>query len=92
MSRLAEHLAQTDQRIHELTARIDLCRDRVARRSEDPALAEQAEQSLPAMSAQLEELERYRMRLSYAVEVEASSSPQAEQSPRRGPLIPRYMR
>jgi hypothetical protein len=91
MSSLTNHLAKTDHHIRELTQRIDLHRNRVARRSKNPALAEQANQLLSAMRAELAELTRYRKRLIGALEVEASLSPLAE-TPRRGPIIPPYMR
>lgn len=92
MSSLINHLAKTDHRIRELTQRIDLYRNRVARRSKNPALAEQADQLLPAVSAQLDELARYRKRLIRALEVDASLAPLPGTIPRRYPLIPRYMR
>lgn len=92
MSSLINHLAKTDHRIRELTQRIDLYRNRIARRSKNPALAEQADQLLPAMSAQLDELGRYRKRLIHALEVDASLAPQASNIPPRHRLIPRYMR
>ena len=58
MSSLINHLAKTDDRIGELTQRIELYRIRVARTSKNPALAEQAHQLLPAMRAELAELTR----------------------------------
>jgi hypothetical protein len=92
MSRLAHPLTQTDRRIRELTQQIDLYRNRVARRFKNPALAEQATRLLPAMSAQLGELTRYRKRLLRAVEIETILSPQDEDVGRRYPGIPRHIR
>jgi hypothetical protein len=92
MSSLTNPLAKTDHRIGELTQRIDLCCNRVARGSKNPALAEQAHQLLPAMRAELAELTRYRKRLIRALDVETSLSPLADNIPRRSPVIPRYMR
>ena len=91
MSSLTNHRAKTDHRIRQLTQRIDLYRNRVARLSKNPALAEQANQLLPAMSAQLAELARYRKRLVHALQVEAYLSPHDKMED-RPPLIPRYMR
>jgi hypothetical protein len=92
MSRLTDHLAQTDLRIAELTQQIDLHRNRLARKSNDPVSPEQARQLLPAMSAELEELARYRIRLLHAVEVEALLAPRDDTVPRRHCIVPRYMR
>ena len=86
MCRLTNQLARIDRRIRELTQRIDLYRNRVARRSKNPALAEQADKLLPAMCAELDELGRYRKRLMHALEVEAFLSPD------RHPRIPHYVR
>lgn len=91
MSALTKHLAKTDHRIGELTEQIDLYRDRVDSGLENPALAEQAQQLLPALRAELAELTRYRKRLIGAIEIAASLSPEAA-PPRRGPVIPPYMR
>jgi hypothetical protein len=92
MSSLTNHLERTDHRIGELTQRVDLYRNRIARRSKNPALAEQADRLLPAMHAQLDELARYRKRLIHALAVEAYLSPQANNIARRHPRIPRYVR
>jgi hypothetical protein len=66
-------------------------RNRVARRSRNPALADQAAQLLPAMCKKLEELTRYRKRLAHALEVDAYLSSQ-DRAADRSPLVPRYMR
>jgi len=71
MSPLAGRVARTDRRIRELTERIELYRNRVARRSMNPALAAQANQLLPAMCAEREELVRYRKSLLHALELQA---------------------
>ena len=91
MSSLTNHLAKTDYRISELTEQINLHRNRVHKELENPALAEDAQQLLPALGAELAELTQYRKRLIRALEVEASLSPVAA-PPRRGPVIPPYMR
>ena len=91
MSSLTNHLAKTDYRISELTEQINLHRNRVHSELENPALAEDAQQLLPALDAELAELTQYRKRLIRALEVEASLSPVAA-PPRRGPVIPPYMR
>jgi hypothetical protein len=92
MSSLTNHLAKTDQRIREQTRRIELYRNRVARRSKNPAMAEQADQLLPVVQSHLNDLQRYRKRLIHALQVEAFLSLQADNIPRRRPPIPRYMR
>jgi hypothetical protein len=92
MSKLINQLARTDHRIRKQTQRIDLYRNRVARRSKNPALAEQANAMLPAMCVELVELGRYRKRLMHALEVEAFLSPKAANGPDRHPRIPRYAR
>jgi hypothetical protein len=91
MSHLSERLARIDRLIHGLTSRIELYRNRVARKSQNPALADQAAQLLPAISTKLDELIRYRKRLAHALEVEAYLSPQ-DRIADRPPLIPRHMR
>jgi len=80
-----------DRLIRALTLRIELYRNRVARKSANPALADQAAQLLPAMCAKLDELARYRKRLAHALEVEAYLSPEDREAD-RPPLVPRYMR
>ena len=75
MSHLAGRMARTDRHIRELTERIELYRNRVARKSRNPALAAQANQLLPAMCAKREELVRYRKSLLHALELEAYLSP-----------------
>jgi hypothetical protein len=92
MSRLTKSLARTDGAIRELTGRIELYRNRIARRSKNPALAEQAAQLLPNASAALDELVKYRKRLLHAAEVEAYLSPHDVTNPARPALIPRYIR
>ena len=69
-------VARTDRQIRELTQRIELYRNRVARKSKNPALAAQANQLLPAMCAKRHELVRFRKRLVHALEVEAYLSAQ----------------
>jgi len=76
MSRLSSRLARTDERIRELNREMELCRNRVARKLKNPALAEQANRVLPALSADLGELLRYRKRLLRAVHAEDVLSPQ----------------
>jgi hypothetical protein len=76
MTHLSDRLTRTDRLIRELTLRIELYRNRVARRSRNPALADQATQLLPATCKKLEELARYRRRLAHALEVDAYLSPQ----------------
>jgi hypothetical protein len=76
MSRLAGRLSRTDRQIRELTERIELYRNRVARRSRNPALAAQANELLPAMCAKREEPVRYRKSLVHALELEAYLSPE----------------
>jgi len=92
MSRLTSRLARTDQGIRELTQRIDLYRNRIARSSKNPALAEQATKLLPAASTTLSELVQYRKRLLHALEIEAFLSPQEVTFPTRRPQLPRYIR
>jgi hypothetical protein len=92
VSSLTTRLAKTDARIQELTQQIDLCHKRIARRSRNPALAEQAHQLLLARRAELAELMRHRKRIIRALEIVASLSPHAESMPRRSPVIPRYLR
>jgi hypothetical protein len=70
MSQLAGRIARTDRHIRELTERIELYRNRVARRSKNPALAAQADQLLPAICAKRRELVRYRKALQHALELE----------------------
>jgi hypothetical protein len=91
MSRLADRLARIDRLIRALTQRIDLYRNRIARKSKNPALADQASQLLPAMCAKLDELARYRNRLIHGLEVEAYLSPY-DRIADRPPVVPRYMR
>jgi hypothetical protein len=92
MSRLTKSLARTDGAIRELTGRIELYRNRIARRSKNPALAAQAAQLLPSANAALDELVKYRKRLLHAAEVEANLSPHDVANPARPALIPRYIR
>jgi hypothetical protein len=92
MSRLTKSLARTDGAIRELTGRIELYRNRIARRSKNPALAEQAAQLLPSANAALDELVKYRKRLLHAAAVEAYLSPQDLTNPARPALVPRYIR
>ena len=92
MSRLTKSLARTDGAIRELTGRIELYRNRIARRSKNPALAEQAAQLLPSASVALDELVKYRKRLLHAAEVEAYLSPHDVTNPARPSMIPRYIR
>jgi hypothetical protein len=91
MTHLRDRLARSDRLIRGLTGRIELYRNRVARRSRNPALADQAAQLLPEMCKKLEELARYRKRLAHAREVDAYLSPQ-DRAANRPPLVPRYMR
>jgi hypothetical protein len=67
MSRLTTRLARTDQGIRELSRRIERYRNRIARRTNNPAFAEQATQLLPTATAALTELVRYRKRLLHAL-------------------------
>jgi hypothetical protein len=76
----------------ELTGRIELYRNRIARRSKNPALTEQATQLLPSANAALDELVKYRKRLLHAVEVKAYLSPHDVTNPARPSLIPRHIR
>jgi hypothetical protein len=92
MSRLTSRLARTDGAIRILTRRIELYRNRIARKSKNPALAEQATQLLPAAQAALVELVQYRKRLLHALEMEDFLSPQESTLPTRHPLVPRYLR
>jgi hypothetical protein len=92
MSRLTNSLARTDGAIRELTGRIELYRNRIARRSKNPALAEQAAQLLPSAKAALDELVKYRKRVLHAAEVEAYLSPHDVTTPARPSQIPRYIR
>jgi len=92
MSRLTNSLARTDGAIRELTGRIELYRNRIVRRSKNPALAEQAAQLLPSANAALDELVSYRKRVHHAAEVEAYLSPHDATNPARPALIPRYIR
>src|SRR5262249_10354121 len=87
MPRLSSRLARTDERIRELTREIDLCRSRVARKLNNPALAEHANRLLPAVRADLDELLRYRKRLLRAVHAEDLLSP----LPDRAPPVRRHM-
>jgi hypothetical protein len=91
MSHLSDRLARVDRVICTLTQRIELYRDRVARESKSPALAEQARQLLPAMCTKLGELARYRKRLAHAIEVESYLTPQ-DHIASRAPIVPSYMR
>ena len=91
MSDLSDRLATINRLIRELTLRIELYRNRVARRSRNPALADQAAQLLPAMCKKLGELARYRKRLAHALEVDAYLSPQ-DRAADRPALVPWYMR
>jgi hypothetical protein len=75
MSHLAGRMARTDRHIRELTERLELYRNRVSRKSRNPALAAQADQLLPAICAKREELLRYRKTLLHAPELEAYFSP-----------------
>jgi len=74
MSRFSSPLARTDQRIRELNREIELCRNWVAGKLKNPALAEQANWLLLAVSANLDELLRYRKRLLRAVHAEDVST------------------
>jgi hypothetical protein len=91
MSHLSDRLASVDRLVRRLSLRLELYRNRVAGKSKNPALAEQAAQLLPAMGTQLDELVRYRKRLAHALEVETYLSPE-DQMADRPPLVPRYMR
>jgi hypothetical protein len=71
-------MARTDRQIRELNERIELLRNRVARKSKNPALAAQANQLLLAMRAQRQELVRLRKRLVHGLEVEAYLSAQVD--------------
>jgi hypothetical protein len=92
MSRLNTRLARTDRSIQDLAQRIELYRNRIARKSNNPALAQQATQLLPATQAAFAELVRYRKRLLHALEMEDFLSPQEPTLPTRSPQVPRYMR
>jgi hypothetical protein len=91
MSDLSDRLATINRLIRELTLRIELYRNRVARRSRNPALADQASQLLPAVCAKLDELARYRKRLVHGLEIEAYLSPEDPIADRPW-VVPRYMR
>ena len=92
MSRLNTRLARTDRGIDDLARRIELYRNRIARKSKNPALAEQATQLLPAAQTALADLVQYRKRLLHALEMEDFLSPQESTLPARSPQVPRYMR
>jgi len=92
MSRLAYHLTQTDRRIQELTQQIELYRNRVARTSKNPALAEHAGRLLAVMTEELGGLTRYRKRLLRPVEIETILCPQDEDVRRPRTVMPRYIR
>src|SRR5262245_2299353 len=88
MPRFSRRLARTDQRIREFNREIELCRNRVARNLKNPALAEQANRLLLAVSGELDELLRYRKRLLRAVHAEEVLSPQ--ELPDRAPPTAPY--
>jgi hypothetical protein len=92
MSRLSIQLARTNLGIRDLAQRIDLYRNRTARKSKNPALAEQATQLLPAALTALAELLQYRKRLLHALEMEDFLSPEKSTLPKRHPQVPRYIR
>ena len=83
-------MARTNRHIHELSQRIELFHNRVARKSKNPALAAQANE-VPAMGATLGKLKRHRKRLVNALEAEAYPSRQ-DKLVNRPPLEPRHMR
>jgi hypothetical protein len=89
MSQLTNSLARTDGAIRELAGRIELYRNRIARRSKNPALAEQAARLLLSANAALYELVKYRKRVLHAVEVEAYLSPHDVINQLRPSRIPR---
>src|SRR5437870_5916063 len=91
MSRLNNRLARTDQGIRDLARRIDLYHNRIARRSKNPASADQATQLLPPAQTALADLVQYRKRLLLALEMEHLLSPQESTLPARSPQVPRYM-
>ena len=91
MTNLAARVARIDRHIRELDQRVELYRNRVARKSKNPALAAQANQLLPAMCATRDKFVRYRQRLVNALEVEEYLSPQDKMTD-RPPQVPRYMR
>jgi hypothetical protein len=92
MSRLISRLAKTDQCIRKLTTRMELYRNRVARASKNPAMAEQAKQLLPIMGAHLDELTRLRKRLLHALAVEAYLAQPDHTASKHRFVLPPYLR
>lgn len=89
MSGKSRRLAEADRRIRDATLRIDLYRNRIARRHRNPALAEQAEQLLPLMLAHLKELVCFRRNLATAIDLQKRTQRKDDAADRQMGRLPR---
>ena len=87
-----KRLRETDRRISNCNARVALYQHRLAARSRNSALAEQAEQLLSVAVHHLRELRTYRQRLAHALEMEPYLSSYEHIAPGEPPRLPRHMR